>query len=399
MMDLLTEPYTEHRYSPDSSLLSEQRHPLNHCCYTGWVEGLRDSRVALCTCQGLSGYLTLGPDTYTVSPETEGSSRHRVSRSSQRRRRRGAVGLGTQDTSPTGDPAAAPVKQYKYNIELFLVADTAEFRRQGRDVERTRRSLISIAHHLRQIYSQLDMGVFLVGIEIWTEQDKAQVTHSSIETLTNFLKWKETELVPRAPHDNVQLVSGVHFEENVLGEATISTMCSLSTSGGVIQNPGVSTVALSNYMAHEIGHNLGMYHDTQDCHCAAHFGKCLLAGNTWVFPTLSPLFSDCSKTFLKNFLAKASASCLLDRPRSFIVTADLTKPNRPPLILAAVVSLFIVAVLVLVTMTMWKRLKAPKMPQPSPPLLGPNLEQPEQEKRAFHLLQCIKRMCLKTCPP
>ncbi|MGH0150794.1 UNVERIFIED_CONTAM: hypothetical protein FKN15_022243 [Acipenser sinensis] len=252
---------------------------------------------------------------------------------------------------------------------------------------------------LSQIYSQLDMGVFLVGIEIWTEQDRAQVTQSSIETLTNFLKWKETELVPRAPHDNVQLVSGIHFEENVLGEATISTMCSPSTSGGVIQNPGVSTVALSNYMAHEIGHNLGMYHDTQDCHCAARFGKCLLAGNTWVFPTLNPLFSDCSKTFLKNFLAKDSASCLLDRPRSFIVTADLTKPNRPPLILAAVVSLFVIAVLVLVTMTMWKRLKAPKTPQPSPPLLGLNLEQPEQEKRAFHLLQCIKCMCLKTCPP
>ncbi|XP_041130107.1 snake venom metalloproteinase hemorrhagic factor 2-like [Polyodon spathula] len=297
-LDLLTDLYTEHRYSPDSSLLSEQRHPM--------------------------------------------------------------------------------VKQHKYNIELFLVADTAQFRKHGKDVESTRRSLISIAHHLRQIYSQLDIGVFLVGIEIWTEQDKALVTHSSIETLNNFLKWKETELVPRAPHDNVQLVSGVRFEENVLGEATMSTMCSPSTSGGVIQNPGVSTAVLSNYMAHEIGHNLGMYHDNQDCHCAAGFGKCLLAGNTRVFPALNPLFSDCSKTFLKNFLAKASASCLLDRPRSFIVTADLTKPNRPPLILAAVVSLFLVAVLMLVAMVKLKRLKTLETPLPSTPLplLSPNLDQP-----------------------
>ncbi|XP_063813501.1 disintegrin and metalloproteinase domain-containing protein 33 [Pseudophryne corroboree] len=171
-------------------------------------------------------------------------------------------------------------RRQPYNIELFLVADRKEFQRQGEDLQRTRHHLISVAHHLNRIFSKINFQVFLVGIEIWTQKNQAVVSETASTTLQRFLRWRTEDLLPRKHHDNIQLISGDHFKNHALGEAFVAKMCTRSQSGGIIKDTGLSARELAKYVAHEMGHNLGMNHDTENCHCSAARGKCLLSGRT-----------------------------------------------------------------------------------------------------------------------
>lgn len=58
-----------------------------------------------------------------------------------------------------------------------------------------------------QLYRTLGIRVVLVGLEIWTDQDRFEVESSSDKTLDKFLLWRRSDLLPRAEHDNAQLVT------------------------------------------------------------------------------------------------------------------------------------------------------------------------------------------------
>ncbi|XP_015199300.2 disintegrin and metalloproteinase domain-containing protein 12-like [Lepisosteus oculatus] len=349
--DLLSEGYTEHYYER-GDFVSERHDHTDHCCYTGWVEGARDSSVSLCSCQGFSGSLRLGEHSYTVTPETDGGPRHTLTGTRLKRRKR------SRDPSPTpgtGPPRPDAGSDQKWGIELFLVADHEEFQRQHGDKRRTQWKLITLAHHLKEIYSQVGIDVWLVGTEVWTEGDKVTVDYSTTETLKNFLHWREEDLLPRVPHDNAQLISGRRFKGKVLGEGLLGTMCSSSQSGGLAQSPGVSAWELAEIVAHEMGHNLEMHHDNEpgrSCQCPSWSGKCLLSAFTGLGQ--STVFSNCSISSLKRFLEKDKASCLKNRPVTFLETDDLTKVYRLPLLVWALSFLVLAAALLCSTLLVQK---------------------------------------------
>ncbi|XP_067842605.1 snake venom metalloproteinase BjussuMP-2-like isoform X2 [Heptranchias perlo] len=282
--DLLAETYSESHYLADGSRVTERRHHLNHCCYTGFVEGVEDSSVSLCTCQGLSGYISIGDQGYAIDPVQDGSHKHKVSRSEHVRSKRG----------------------------LPLSPAKLTFLQNEGDLKKTKDRLITLAHHVNQIYHrQLNIQIFLVGIEIWTTENKVNFSQDSSEALLKFMKWRSEELVPRKHHDNAQLISGVPFQKS-LGQAYLNEMCSKERSGGVVKDTSASTREVAKYIAHEIGHNLGMYHDEPTCHCPVTSGKCLLAASAvWM---LNPIFSDCSRVFLDSFLNQQNIICLMDQP-------------------------------------------------------------------------------------
>ncbi|CAH2299273.1 disintegrin and metallo ase domain-containing 12 [Pelobates cultripes] len=203
-----------------------------------------------------------------------------------------------------------------YNIELFLVADKAEFQRHGENLDKTRQHLMTIAHHLNQIFLKISFQIFLVGIEIWTEENKANVSETASSTLLEVLEWRRQHLLPRKHHDNMQLISGKQFKNHALGEAFVAKMCTPDHSGGVIKDTGVSPKELAKYVAHEMGHNLGMDHDTDSCYCPAGSGKCLLSRRTGY--NMNEDFSDCSFRFLCRFLEEKDVTCLMDRPETYI---------------------------------------------------------------------------------
>lgn len=57
-----------------------------------------------------------------------------------------------------------------------------------------------------QFYRPLNVRVALTGLEVWSDRDKIRVEKSPTDTLSNFLEWRTTELLPRIRHDNAQLI-------------------------------------------------------------------------------------------------------------------------------------------------------------------------------------------------
>ncbi|XP_043920010.1 disintegrin and metalloproteinase domain-containing protein 33 [Protopterus annectens] len=319
---LLSEDYTNTHYLKDGTLITDSLHHMDHCCYTGTVIGHEESFVSLCVCHGLSGYVTLEQETFAVEPLDQGGHRMIKLKILERSMR----SLKWDKKIPW---SSSPRLEWEssYNIELVLVADRDEFQRRGHDLEKTRDHLIELAHHLEQIYSQINIHIFLVGTVIWSGENEAKVTESSSETLINFLKWRKEVLLPQKHHDNVQLVSGKNFKDYSIGEAFLAKMCSPEKSGGIVKDTGLSTRQLALQLGHELGHNLGMFHDSKGCYCPVNSGKCLLSGNTG--KGLNPVFSDCSQQFLQQFLQENNITCLLDRPKMFIPTEGNGKLYSP----------------------------------------------------------------------
>ncbi|XP_041051324.1 disintegrin and metalloproteinase domain-containing protein 12-like [Carcharodon carcharias] len=310
--DLLTKTYSESHYLADGSMATEGRHHLNHCCYMGFIEGEEDSSVSLCTCQGLSGYILIGAQGYAIDPVEGSSHKHKVSRLEHIHTKR-HVSLSPENLMS---------RNTNLSIELFLVADREEFLRNEGDLRKTQERLITLAHHVNQIYhKELNIQIFLVGIEIWTTENKISSSQDTSKALLNFMKWRSKELVPRKHHDNAQLISGVSFQKSI-GQAYMNAMCSEERSGGVVMDTWASTREVAKYIAHEIGHNLGMYHDAPTCHCPVASGKCLLATSAvWM---MNPVFSSCSKAYLEQFLKHHNISCLMNQPNcSMNITAAL----------------------------------------------------------------------------
>ncbi|GCC38028.1 hypothetical protein chiPu_0016539 [Chiloscyllium punctatum] len=210
--------------------------------------------------------------------------------------------------------------------ESHYLANGSTFLRNGGDLRKTQERLITLAHHVNQIYyKELNIQIFLVGIEIWTTRNKISSSQDTSKALLNFMKWRSKELLPRIHHDNAQLVSGMPFKESV-GQAYLNAMCSEERSGGVVKDTWASTREVAKYIAHEIGHNLGMYHDEPSCQCPVTSGKCLLAESAvWM---MNPVFSNCSIASLKQFLNHQNISCLMDRPNfSMNITVALFNDN------------------------------------------------------------------------
>uniref|UniRef100_A0A3P8VDR1 Peptidase M12B domain-containing protein n=1 Tax=Cynoglossus semilaevis TaxID=244447 RepID=A0A3P8VDR1_CYNSE len=178
-------------------------------------------------------------------------------------------------------------------VELVLVADFREVCLFTNDAN---------AGHL---YRPLGIRVMLVGVEIWSIRDQITVSPDAESTLHRFLEWRQRSLLPRIKHDNIQLVTGVKFNGPVVGLANTK-----SIFGPLSVNP----IAVASTVAHEMGHNLGMEHDTMSCVCGSSVSDtdCVMARSIGsVYPHL---FSSCSREQLTRFLATINVHCLRNTP-------------------------------------------------------------------------------------
>ncbi|XP_031751133.1 disintegrin and metalloproteinase domain-containing protein 12 [Xenopus tropicalis] len=353
--DLLAGNFSASHYEADGRLVTESLGHQEHCCYTGSVDGLVESLVSLCTCPSLSGYITLREEIYSfdalrpAEPEENTTIKlhyhpiHPAMGAAPRRSRR------SPQYSHLAEGAREP-----YKIELFLVADKEEFQRHGESVERTRHHLMAVAYHLNQIFLDIDFQIFLVGIEIWSEENKVNISDAADSSLLRFLEWREQVLLPRMHHDNVQLISGVRFKNHILGEAFLAQMCSESHSGGVIRDTGISPKELAKYIAHEIGHNLGMKHDTENCYCPVGPGRCLLSKRNWY--DIHPVFSECSRHSLTRFLEEKNITCLMNPPHTYIEESPPGVDQHEVLETVGKVSIFLCSLIILpIFLIIWRR--------------------------------------------
>uniref|UniRef100_A0A8C3UAR8 ADA15 protein n=1 Tax=Catharus ustulatus TaxID=91951 RepID=A0A8C3UAR8_CATUS len=151
-----------------------------------------------------------------------------------------------------------------------------------------------------QFFRPLGVRVALLAVEVWSEGNKIAVGSSARAVLERFLRWRQEELLPQLPHDNAQLLTS---------PSTPSWSVSL-------------VLVIASTMAHQLGHNLGMRHDSTGrlCDCGP---SPLPTSQTssWLCrltPGLS--FSNCSQQDLEHSLQQGQGWCLSNVPEPQLLT-------------------------------------------------------------------------------
>ncbi|KAM9405602.1 disintegrin and metalloproteinase domain-containing protein 15-like isoform 1-T1 [Salvelinus alpinus] len=337
--DLLPKPPNIFYYLPNGTGVSLEESTVTHCYYHGSVRGFPQSRVALSTCSGLRGVVAINSTlSFELQPEEEHEDEEGAEESggeeeegmhllySTRPLERGSVGgCGVSHTPvpPIHIPPQVPhrskrdiLSETKY-IELVLVADHKEYRNYQKINKTIIYRMLDVANQVDWFYRPLSVRVALTGVEIWSDQDKIQVDKSPSDTLNRFLEWRTRELLPRLRHDNAQLIMGGSFDGTTVGMASQSSMCSKDRSGGVNVDHLVSVLGVASTIAHELGHNLGMNHDTADRRCQCQneprLGGCIMEPSTGFMP--GQLFSSCSARDLSLSLLHGGGMCLFNVPQ------------------------------------------------------------------------------------
>ncbi|XP_054024406.1 disintegrin and metalloproteinase domain-containing protein 19 [Dryobates pubescens] len=324
--NLFTPGYTETHYSQTGQTQTIPLAHTEHCFYHGVVRGQEHSSVMLSTCRGLRGLIMLNSNSsYILEPAPDSPDQHLIYRLDNLRLQGGACGYqGTGDAAEdwlrdftTGmKPPHQRVKREtlqatKY-VELLLVADYAEFQKHHFNIEATRLKLLEAANYVDKFYRSLNIRIALVGLEIWSNWNKCDVSENPYSTLKSFLAWSSKERAYRK-HDNAQLITGVPFQGTTVGLAPVMAMCSDFQSGGVNMDHSDNAIGVAATIAHEMGHNFGMNHDSAGC-CTtpAADGGCIMASATGhPFPKV---FNQCNRKELEKYLQSGGGMCLSNMP-------------------------------------------------------------------------------------
>ncbi|XP_029928494.1 disintegrin and metalloproteinase domain-containing protein 15 [Myripristis murdjan] len=336
--DLLPKPPNVFYYLPDGTGVSVTADPVTHCYYHGSVRGFPHSRVAVSTCSGLRGVIAINSTlSFELQPQEE---EHRggggggggggdeddvhLLYSTRPLEGDGTGGCGVSHTAipPIHSTAHTHRKrrdilsETKY-IELVLVVDHQEYLNHQKNNKTIIYRMLDVANQVDWFYRPLKVRVALTGLEIWSDRDKIHVEKSPTDTLNHFLEWRSRELLPRLRHDNAQLVMGGAFDGTTVGMASQSSMCSRDRSGGVNVDHLVSVLGVASTVAHELGHNLGMNHDTAERRCLCEneqrLGGCIMEPSTGFMP--GQQFSSCSASDLSVSLLHGGGMCLFNVPR------------------------------------------------------------------------------------
>ncbi|NXX97910.1 ADAM9 protein, partial [Centropus bengalensis] len=293
----------------------------DHCHYQGYVEGTLDSVVAVSTCSGLRGLVTIGNVTYGIEPmDSSSGSKHIVYRLDNVKREPAACGVTTGDhqREQAGEDhpsmtqllrrKRAVLHQTRY-VELFIVVDKEKFEDFGKSETEVREHMVQLANFLDSMYIMLNIRIVLVGLEIWKYENVISTDGGAGDVLANFVQWREKNLVLRRRHDSAQFVLKKGFG-GTAGMAYVGTVCSKSHAGGINVFGRISIQMFASIMAHELGHNLGMNHDDERvCHCGA--SSCIMSSGA----SGSRNFSSCSAEDFEKLTLNKGGSCLLNVPR------------------------------------------------------------------------------------
>ncbi|XP_068101086.1 disintegrin and metalloproteinase domain-containing protein 23 isoform X4 [Hyperolius riggenbachi] len=332
---LLSSDYVEIEYDNGKPKLNKGG---EHCYYHGTIRDVKNSRVALSTCNGLHGMFDDGTHTYTIHPidinhNCESTSRpHVIERTpgsqisnlphhsdleeratSQqpffaqtqwlRRRRKRTVGA-----------RGGVFEEMKY-VELMIVNDNQMYKKQRSSHIHTSNFAKSIVNVVDSIYKeQLNTRVVLVAVETWTDKDRITIGPDPLKMLHDFSKYRQNHIKQHA--DAVHLLSNGTFHYKRSSMSYFGGVCSLSRGVGV--NEYGFVLAMAQQLTQSLAQNLGIQWEPasrklkpKECDCTENFGGCIME-ETGVYH--SRRFSKCSIAEFKEFLSRGGGSCLFNRP-------------------------------------------------------------------------------------
>ncbi|XP_043277591.1 A disintegrin and metalloproteinase with thrombospondin motifs 7-like isoform X2 [Venturia canescens] len=225
------------------------------------------------------------------------------------------------------------------HVEALVVADTSmmAFHQDG-DVETY---LLTIMNMVSSLYHDPTIGNFINVVVvriILMEEDEAEqglnITINADKTLYNFCKWQQKMNPGDDSHPNHHDVAILVTREDIcsrantpcstLGVAHVAGMCQPDRSCSVNEDNGIT---LAHTITHELGHNFGMYHDTDKIGCSKRDGDTLhVMTPTFEVDTVGVAWSRCSRRDITNFLDQGKGECLEDEPAD----NDYAYPDLPP---------------------------------------------------------------------
>ncbi|XP_027697692.1 disintegrin and metalloproteinase domain-containing protein 19 [Vombatus ursinus] len=318
--------FTEIQYTPSGNRQVTPLKGEDDCFYHGKVRREEQSSVTLSTCRGIRGLIVVSSNlSYLIEPLPDGQGQHLIYRSEHLKLPAGSCGYEHSQPNATDwvlqftnqtrkhqrRVRREDLQSMKY-VELYLVADYEEFQKNRRDQVATKHKLMEIANYVDKFYRSLNIRIALVGLEVWTHGNMCEVSENPYSTLWSFLSWRRKLLVQKN-HDNAQLITGMSFHGTTIGLAPLMAMCSVYQSGGVNMDHSENAIGVAATMAHEMGHNFGMSHDSADC-CSASAadGGCIMAAATGhPFPKV---FNRCNRRELDRYLQSGGGMCLSNMP-------------------------------------------------------------------------------------
>ncbi|KAJ8709774.1 hypothetical protein PYW08_009778 [Mythimna loreyi] len=344
--DLVTKDHVV-RYQKNGKTVvhKPKKEDIDLCQYSGTVRGKPGSRVAVSTCHGVRGIVYDGESMKYIEPAegpeiqsnhyiydhadlnneyhcgyvggvTKNASydpqlhqKHHSEKEQQKSRISRYKRSAPDDTQVRGPYNANKLSRY---VELVLVADNREYKANGENLNTVHRQLKDVANIINSVYSPLNIFIALVGVVVWTETDEIILEENGDRTLNNFLGYRKTVLVKDIPNDNAQLLTRQKFNDGVVGKALKGPICTFEFSGGVATNHSEVIGLVATTIAHEMGHNFGLEHDTDElCECPD--AKCIMSPSS---TSVTPIhWSSCSLNSLALAFERGMDYCLRNKPK------------------------------------------------------------------------------------
>ncbi|XP_058050816.1 zinc metalloproteinase-disintegrin-like MTP9 [Ahaetulla prasina] len=330
--------YSETHYSPDGREITTNPPVQDHCYYHGYIQNDADSTAVISACDGLKGQFKYQRETYLIEPmKLSDSEAHAVYKAEyvEKEEETPKICGVTETTWKSDDPikkashgSITPEEQDRYldvkkYIEFYVVVDNAMYRNYSRNLTTIRTRIFETVNIVNRIYRPLNIHVALIGLEIWSNRDKINVQSASGVTLDLFGEWRETDLLPRKRNDNAQLLTRIDFDGYTVGLGYVGTLCVPMYSAAIVQDHSERIDLMASTVAHELGHNLGINHDTASCNCAAN--ACVMSPSIASDPLDE--FSSCSIQQYQTFLINESPQCILNKPLSTDIVAPAVCGN------------------------------------------------------------------------
>ncbi|XP_058511083.1 disintegrin and metalloproteinase domain-containing protein 20-like [Ochotona princeps] len=314
-------------YSEQHALQEDHPFVPEDCFYHGFVEGDPESLVALSTCYGgFRGMLQINNLMYEIEPiEYSTTFEHLVSQ------------LDSDDTqSPhmrcglTEELIARQLAlQASYNftveprsrlnwwthwryIELAVVVDHERYVYSQSNESRVQYDVFHVINAVDEYFKHMEVDVTLMGMEIWTARNLIDTTGDLEPVLQRFSFWKFLGFDNRV-HNDVAHLFRKELHGIQLGVAYVSGVCQRPLNSGVDTFDDDNLVSFAQTLTHELGHNLGMLHDSGPCTCGDRF--CIM------YPSKqdSRRFSNCSYSeYMETVIS--TGTCILSPARPQHIT-------------------------------------------------------------------------------
>lgn len=350
------------------------RYQKKNCHYIGNVKDDLHSKVAIGTCNGLTGILQTKTSEYFIDPvkdhpiEADGKHPHIVYKRSALPQHMdiyqnsGTFKQKGMDGCPLKDTEKANKKReiYERHRQRGMPKTVEYWRRKKRSVSSPKyvETLVVVDPVMMNYYYNEDMETYVLTVMnivsalfhdasignainikvvrlmlLEEHQDELIITHHADKSLRSFCRWQRKINFKDDNHPNHHdvailmtrhdICSRINRPCNTLGLAHVTGMCQPQFSCNINEDSGL---ALAYTVAHELGHNFGMHHDNTNTECMTPEDRTYVMAPQMFGSSHPKIWSACSKKAVTKFLDRNWGYCLNDEPKD----SSYVFPILPP---------------------------------------------------------------------